>query len=49
MLLQRCLTLAEEGRGLPLDDRAAWSWASDKEEMEALRRDHGSGMAGVKP
>ena len=46
-LVQRMVTLAGEGRELGVSKPSAWAWVQVREEVNALKRDYGSGLAGV--
>ena len=46
-LIERMVALAEDARLEGFRKPVAWAWSRVKEEMEALRRDYGSGMAGA--
>lgn len=45
-LVERMVTLAADGKAEGKDKPSAWAWSIVREELEALRRDFGSGMAG---
>ena len=46
-LTRRMIHLAQDGLELGKDKPSAWAWAQVREEVEALRRDFGSGRAGL--
>ena len=46
-LIQRMIALAEDAKLDGFEKPSAWAWSKVKEEVEALRRDYGSGAAGV--
>ena len=46
-LAQRMVTLAGEGRELGVSKPSAWAWVQVREEVTALKRDYGTGLAGV--
>jgi hypothetical protein len=46
-LVRQMVTLAGEGLELGKGKPSAWAWSQVREEVTALRRDYGSGMAGT--
>ena len=46
-LLQQVIVRAGEGAALELNNPVAWAYAGVRDELDTLRRDYGSGMAGV--
>ena len=46
-LVRQMVTLAGEGLELGVSKPSAWAWVQIREEVNALRRDYGSGRAGV--
>ena len=46
-LVRQMVTLAGEGRELGVAKPSAWAWVQVREEVNSLRRDYGSGRAGV--
>ena len=46
-LIERMIALAADAKREGFKKPTAWAWSRVKEEMEALRRDYGSGMAGA--
>jgi len=46
-LVRRMINLVQDGLELGKDKPTAWAWVQVREEAEVLRRDYGSGAAGV--
>ena len=46
-LIDRMIALASDAKHEGFKKPTAWAWSRVREEMEALRRDYGSGMAGA--
>ena len=46
-LIDRMIALASDAKREGFKKPSAWAWSRVREEMEALRRDYGSGMAGA--
>lgn len=47
LLIQEMIERAQEAKVAGYKKPSAWAWSKVKEEMEALRRDYGSGAAGA--
>lgn len=46
-LVKRMVILAQDAADMDVDKPSAWAWVQVREEVLALRRDYGSGMAGT--
>ncbi len=46
LLIQEIIERAQEARVAGYKKPSAWAWSKVREELEALRRDYGSGAAG---
>ena len=47
VLIQEMIERAQEARVAGYKKPSAWAWSNVREELEALRRDYGSGAAGA--